>query len=101
MHFRTTVAAILAILTAQGAAIAKYKPDSVRSDRYEQLIDCYVAFMHAKGVHPEKDEDNALRWDAAARTHCRKEYTAFRHIAGVRKARTAWRELRLEVASRD
>jgi hypothetical protein len=86
---------------AQGAASAKDKPEPVRSERYEHLIDCYVAFMHAKGVHPQKDEDSARRWDAAAKRHCGKEYMAFRQIVGAREARTAWRELRLEVASRD
>lgn len=101
MLLRTTVAAALAILMAQTTAMAQDKPDSARFDRYEQLIDCYLEFMHAKGVQPEKDEDGARRWDAAAKRQCGKEYAAYRQLAGAREARAAWRELRQELASRD
>jgi len=95
------VAAALASLMAQGAAIAKAGPHLDEFDRRERLLDCYHGFMIAKRVNLKTDEARAQRLDAAAKVRCRRAYRSLQRMIGPRETRAAWRELRLEILSRD
>ncbi len=97
---KLTISGALAVLVAQPTAIAKVDPYANPGGPYERLLDCYAAFMEAKGFDFETDEVKVHRWDAAAKVRCRKEYRSLERALGPRKTRSEWRDLWTEYWSR-